>query len=65
MNQQQCKILLRDQFLKDIDQKDNISKLTNDAWGADKSFCIGEMGGTKEVIGFLANVQKNKNISLT
>ncbi|HCY21706.1 TPA: hypothetical protein DIC40_07875 [Patescibacteria group bacterium] len=32
---------------------ENISKITNTAWGADKSYCIQRMGGVSSVKNFL------------
>ena len=37
MQQSECMQLLRTQYLKDTKQKNNLSKLTNQAWGEKKS----------------------------
>lgn len=55
-----CEGRLAETFRKDFSQKDNLSKLTSKARGAQKSQCLEQIGGYPQVSTFLSNVEKNK-----
>jgi len=43
MNLDQCEQALQTQYINNPDQSDNISQLTNIAWGKDKVNCLANM----------------------
>ncbi|AHB41546.1 hypothetical protein P148_SR1C00001G0756 [candidate division SR1 bacterium RAAC1_SR1_1] len=53
MNLIQCEQQLQAVYDKNPILAENISKITNTAWGADKSYCIQRMGGVSSVKNFL------------
>ena len=55
MNITQCEQALQTQYDTNSAQLDNISKLTNVAWGKDKASCFSQMGQTDHIKDFLTN----------
>jgi hypothetical protein len=53
MNLTQCEQQLQTVFDKNPILGENISKITNTAWGTDKSYCLQRMGGVSSVKNFL------------
>lgn len=43
MDSQTCLTQLKTQFLKDVSQRDNLFKLTTDAWGKEKYACLDQI----------------------
>jgi alpha-acetolactate decarboxylase len=53
MNLTQCELQLQTVYDKNPILGENISKITNTAWWADKSYCLQRMGGVSNVKSFL------------
>ncbi len=54
-----CEEKLISTFRKDYTQKNNLSKLTNEAWGSEKTSCLQEIGGYNQLSLFLKNIEAN------
>ena len=49
MQKSECIQLLRSEFLKDSKQKNNLSKLTSQAWWGQKNECVQQIGGFSQI----------------
>ncbi len=54
-----CEQKLITTFRKDYTQKNNLSKLTNESWGSEKTSCLQEIGGYNQLSLFLKNIEAN------
>ena len=61
MQQSECIQLLRTQYLKDTKQKNNLSKLTNQAWGEKKSECLTTIGGFPQIRSALNSFEEKEH----
>src|SRR3989338_7757294 len=53
MTTQECIQALQTQYQQDTAQAANISKLTSDAWGANKTECMQSIGGVSQIRDYL------------
>jgi len=56
----ECHDKIENQFLRDFSQMNNISKLTSNSWGNDKTACVDAMGGMVAVNNALEQIKQNK-----
>ena len=61
MQQSECMQLLRTEYLKDTKQKNNLSKLTNQAWGEKKSECLTTIGGFPQIRSALNSFEEKEH----
>ena len=61
MQKSECIQLLRNQYLKNPKQKNNLSKLTNQAWWIQKDECLSAIGGFSEIRPTLNNFESTEN----
>ncbi len=61
---EQCKALITNEFIKDISQVENVSKLMNQSRSDNKWLCIQNFGSVTEINNFLSEVKNNPSLQI-